>query len=358
MKANFWDPSAGLYGLFNLWSFPGRGALVSSALGGGSHIYANVLIRKDERWFEDRAGRGPVTAPISTHTTTGRAPFGRAEISVREHYCEGPRRCAEPRRNSGSRLDLPNLAVSFGKPARAGVPLIEEHPNLHGGLRATCRLCGECDLGCNSAQRTHSISTISPTRKRHGAEIRTLCESAPVREEARKVTSRSSLRSTIQRRPTQLAASVTITANRLILAAGTFGTTFLLMKNRGAFRTCPPALGTRYSGNGDCSRSSQNAPAHEPDLRTVITSAIRHEGLLCRGRWLPGVSGVARRERFRLAGLRPSRGRFHPTHVWGALGLDPIPTSGTNSRSTRPLRHRATLAANPFDGVATRRPER
>ena len=32
----FWDPSEGLYGMFNLWSFKGIGAVVSSGLGGGS----------------------------------------------------------------------------------------------------------------------------------------------------------------------------------------------------------------------------------------------------------------------------------------------------------------------------------
>jgi cholesterol oxidase len=39
---NFWDPSSGLYGLFDVWSFKRSGALVSSGLGGGSLIYANV----------------------------------------------------------------------------------------------------------------------------------------------------------------------------------------------------------------------------------------------------------------------------------------------------------------------------
>src|SRR5262245_6691170 len=51
MKANFWDPSEGRYGLFNVWSFQGIDVIVSSGLGGGSLIYSNVLIRKDERWF-------------------------------------------------------------------------------------------------------------------------------------------------------------------------------------------------------------------------------------------------------------------------------------------------------------------
>ena len=51
MKKNFWDPDKKLYGMFDIWSFRDIAAIVSSGLGGGSLIYANVLIRKDEKWF-------------------------------------------------------------------------------------------------------------------------------------------------------------------------------------------------------------------------------------------------------------------------------------------------------------------
>ena len=68
MKNNFWDPSEGLYGLFNPWSFDRLGAVVSSGLGGGSLVYANVLIRKDEEWFvlfawQEAAGEGEQEPP-------------------------------------------------------------------------------------------------------------------------------------------------------------------------------------------------------------------------------------------------------------------------------------------------------
>src|SRR5918995_2333131 len=67
MQRNFWDPSEGLYGMYNLWSFEGIEALVGSGLGGGSLIYANVLIRKDERWFvtEDLLNGGYEDWPVT-----------------------------------------------------------------------------------------------------------------------------------------------------------------------------------------------------------------------------------------------------------------------------------------------------
>ena len=51
MKKNFWDPSQGLYGLYNVWSFRKSAAIFASGVGGGSLVYANVLIRKPEDWL-------------------------------------------------------------------------------------------------------------------------------------------------------------------------------------------------------------------------------------------------------------------------------------------------------------------
>jgi cholesterol oxidase len=66
MRSNFWDPSEGLYGMFNVWSFRRSAAVVSSGLGGSFLIYANVLIRKDEKWFvrEDLQGGGYEYWPV------------------------------------------------------------------------------------------------------------------------------------------------------------------------------------------------------------------------------------------------------------------------------------------------------
>lgn len=36
MGRAFWDPHAGLYGMFDVWSFKGCDSVVSSGLGGGS----------------------------------------------------------------------------------------------------------------------------------------------------------------------------------------------------------------------------------------------------------------------------------------------------------------------------------
>jgi cholesterol oxidase len=77
----------------------------------------------------------------------------------------------------------------------------------------------------------------------------------------------------------------TITADRLILSAGTYGTTYLLLKNRAAFPGVSKLLGSRFSGNGDLINfavrcSEQSSGIREPRIidgghGPVITSSIR-----------------------------------------------------------------------------------
>ncbi len=347
MKANFWDPSAALHGLFNVWSFPGAGALVSSALGGGSHIYANVLIRKDEHWFFDADRPWPVTrAELDPHYDAvermlnaqkyplDKPPFDR---TLKTHAM----------REAGAQLGLewllPNLAVSFrqravtdpehpddtGNPALFGAPLIEEHENLHKAMRTTCRLCGECDIGCNfGSKNTLDFNYLSSAR-RHGAQLRTLCE---VRSFDKQQDGRYHIEY-VQHSlgaPSKEAKPVTITADRLILAAGTFGSTYLLLKNRVAFPRLSPALGTRYSGNGDLLSFIMNARKPlNPTYGPVITSAIRVEndgdlgGFYVEDGGFPVFLAWIVENALDLPGFAERALHFGKRTIYGALGLDP-----------------------------------
>jgi cholesterol oxidase len=189
VSQNLWDPSAGLHGMFDLWSFQGLEALVSSGLGGGSLIYANVILRKDEKWFvkEDPASGGlehwPVTrADLDPH-------YDRVErmLGVQRYPLDQPPFDKTSKtlafRGAADELDLdwflPPLAVTFaneGEPARVGAPIAERRENLHRRPRTTCQLVGECDIGCNYGAK-NSLDYNYLTEAWHaGADIRTRCE--------------------------------------------------------------------------------------------------------------------------------------------------------------------------------------
>src|SRR6266545_2883590 len=73
---------------------------------------------------------------------------------------------------------LPPVAVAFAGPDDApGEPIRADSPNLHGRTRLTCRLCGECNVGCNyGSKNTLDFNYLSLASLRHGAAIRTRCE--------------------------------------------------------------------------------------------------------------------------------------------------------------------------------------
>jgi len=151
MGRAFWDPSEGLQGLFDVWTFRGLESVVSSGLGGGSLIYANVLLRKDEKWFVHEApvpGGGyeswPLTrADLDPHYDRVEQMLG----ATRYPYPDTTPKTAALRDSAGRLgLDwqLPPLAVSFaGRPSDPAVPGAPIPPpaygNLHGRPRSTCR---------------------------------------------------------------------------------------------------------------------------------------------------------------------------------------------------------------------------
>ena len=286
MSKNFWDPSQGLYGMFNVWSFSGIDALISSGLGGGSLIYANVMIRKDERWFvHDDREYWPITrADLEPHYDRCESMLAVQKYPLdTEPYASTPKTRAfeGAAKKLGYDWFLPDLAVTFandGDRAVPGEPIREEHPNLHGRTRFTCRLVGECDVGCNFGAKNSLDYTYLSAAARHGADLRTLSEVKSFRPREGGGFEIDYVRHDPD---TGTKTPVTLTADRLVLSAGTLGSTYLLLKNRAAFPGLSDRLGTHFSGNGDlltfAMRSTEKGKPVDinSDYGPVITSAIR-----------------------------------------------------------------------------------
>jgi cholesterol oxidase len=298
MRSNFWNPSEGMQGLFDIWSFRGIDAVVSSGLGGGSLIYANVFIRKDEHWFDSLMPDGthvpwPVTrADLDPHYDQVHAiinptpyPFAQAP------YSETPKTRAykEAAARAGVEWLLPDLAITFGAdPARPviGEQIPEAIPNVHGMPRSTCRLVGECNVGCNYGAKNSLDYTYLSLAAHHGADLRT-------RHEVRSFAPRPGGGWLVRyvehtdeheggRFDTATLPERELACERLILSAGALGTPYLLLRNADALGGLPPALGTRFSGNGDLLSFISNArrpdgrpwPLESP-IGPAITSTLR-----------------------------------------------------------------------------------
>jgi cholesterol oxidase len=302
MARNFWDPSEGRHGMFDLWTFNGLEALVSSGLGGGSLIYANVLLRKDPEWFVNEEGEDwPVTReeldPHYDRVERILAPTGYPFDAP--PYAETPKTRAMREAADTLGLDwaLPPLAVTFANgttPPRPG-DLIVEDENLHKLPRFTCRLCGECDIGCNYGSKNSLDFNYLTLFARLGGEIRIRSEVRSFAKtdggfEVRYVTHAPEREG--HETDTGSLPTTTLTTDRLVLSAGALGTPYLLLKNADNLPGLPlRTLGTRFCGNGDLlafltkgvRTVDGRRRAFDPSIGPVITSRIRYEGERGRG---------------------------------------------------------------------------
>jgi cholesterol oxidase len=158
------------------------------------------------------------------------------------------------------------LAVSFRRkpdpnapdnPPVIAAPIDEPYENLHHMPRTTCRLCGECDLGCNFGSKNTLDFNYLSAAARLGAEIRTLCEvkemapDAPHGYQVRYLRHEPETYAGRKRDTSDRSLLRTVRSKYLIVSAGSLGSTFLLLKNRGSFPALSAELGKRYSTNGD-----------------------------------------------------------------------------------------------------------
>jgi cholesterol oxidase len=292
MARNFWDPSEGQHGLFDVWSFRRFEAVVASGLGGGSLIYANVLRRKDPTWFVERMGAsgGYEDWPIrpeelaepyaKVERILGANPYPYAADTPKTRFVQ-----AAGRRH-GREPVLPNLAVTFSAPGEPfGSPIPRSEDNLHHVPRSTCRLCGECNIGCNYGSKNTLDLTYLTFADDCGADLRDRCE---VRE-FEPIEGGGFLVRYVRHSPENEGVRIDTSRLRqhvircriLVLAAGSLGTTFLLLRNQRWLPRLGPALGFRFSGNGDLLAWIHGATERlEPSNGPVITAMLREPDLV------------------------------------------------------------------------------
>jgi cholesterol oxidase len=333
LSRSFWDPSAGLHGLFEMWSFSHVRALVSSGLGGGSLIYANVMLPKPPETF----GAGPSNDftpwPVSAKALANEYAHAASFLApnpLPDEYAEPvaeqagvtkTQRFMATARAAGLDPRLAPIAVTFraadGEANQAARPVPGEPfgaDNLHGRPRHTCTLVGECDLGCNEgAKNTLDYTYLSRFLKegrpqREGddprSQIFTCCEATgiePAPEGGYRVSfvEHRAARAEVARRqelhdpgeplldPHTDASSDewtrTVTAGVVVVSAGTFGSTRLLLASRPRLPRLSAQLGRRFSTNGDLLTVARECRAPDgtwrdldPTYGPVITAYAEH----------------------------------------------------------------------------------
>ena len=154
-------------------------------------------------------------------------------------------------RHAGREAELLPIAVHFGD--------AREHP-FSGAPQEGCQNLARCDLGCPiHAKNTVDITYIARAEA-HGAEVHPLHLVEGIVPPASPGGPWRIAYRTLPDGP-----KGTVEAPTVVLAAGTIGSSRLLLTNRKRLKALSPALGSRFSGNGDALGMAFEPKA--PDVR-------------------------------------------------------------------------------------------
>jgi cholesterol oxidase len=241
-----WHEKANPKGLFDVRLMRDLSVITAAGVGGGSLVYANVQLRAPRDVFE-RGWPAAITRdqldPWYTRTEDALQP----RTTPPEPSLPKVGAFAAAGRRAGREAELLPIAVHFGNP--------REHP-FSGVPQEGCQNLARCDLGCPvHAKNTVDITYVARAEA-HGAEVRPLHlvtglepPTGP-RERWR-----------ISFRDLAGGGNGALEAPTVVLAAGTLGSSRILLTNRRRLLELSPALGTRFSGNAT-RLASPSTPPH------------------------------------------------------------------------------------------------
>jgi cholesterol oxidase len=207
--------------------------ICAAGVGGGSLVYANVQLPAPPEVFERDWPAGITRAeldPWYEKTEAALQPVTTPDDPALPKLAA----FAAAGRRAGREAERLPIAVHFGE--------ARKHP-FSDVPQEGCQNLGRCDLGCPvHAKNTVDITYLARAESL-GAEVRPLHLVEKIE--------RAGDGWRVSFRHLGDGDDGTVEGKRLVLAAGTLGSTRLLLENRKALPGLSPALGTRFSGNGD-----------------------------------------------------------------------------------------------------------
>ena len=229
-------------------------ALVANGLGGGSLINAGVMVRPDFGSFDSRL-------PPSVEADLQALWFSRARSLLGAQVRKRDNTMARHADVLGNRsllktdalrqLQTPN--VPFRHAPIAVRMKVEDNAGQAVNL-AACTLCGDCLTGCNVGAKVSLDASLLVQAQRAGLRIFTSASVLRLHRENRLWS--IEVVHTNPQVQARLAAPLRILARKVVLAAGSLGSTEILLRSRRQRRlpdglALSPRLGEQFSLNGD-----------------------------------------------------------------------------------------------------------
>lgn len=238
-----------LDGLYDIRVSPDAVSVVACGLGGGSLINAGVMAKPHPSIF--REARWPEAIRNDAKGERLDAYFERAkawlEPKVITNAVREPGR--EPEELAKRRL-LNRLGVGHECRATEVTVAGDAFTNAAGVALGRCHRCGDCATGCN--KNSKNSLDVNLLRLAHSADVRIVTGATVLCLEPLKGDPagwRVFVNHTDGHLRDRQAKPFAIHATRVILAAGTFGSTEILMRSKDV--PCSAQLGRKFSANGD-----------------------------------------------------------------------------------------------------------
>ncbi|TQF05059.1 GMC family oxidoreductase [Kitasatospora acidiphila] len=275
VKNYLWAPGLGLYGIQRIHLLANVLVLGGAGVGGGSLNYANTLYVPPKAFFEDRQWQH------ITDWEAELAPFydqAQRMLGVRTNPTLTP--SDVHLKGAAERLGVPDsfhlapVGVFFGDGRDAdgtakAAPGTEVEDPYFGGAgprRKACTECGECMTGCRHGAKNMLTENYLYLAEANGAEIHPLTTVARIREvdgangnsgyavDVRRTNARSGA--------ARKAGARTLTAAKVVIAAGTYGTQTLLhrMREQGRLPRISDKLGELTRTNSEALVGAQTTP--------------------------------------------------------------------------------------------------
>jgi cholesterol oxidase len=267
------------HGWLDLRVFTHMSVATGAAVGGGSLIYANISCEAPQAAFQKNWPQEITYAELKPHYDTVATFMGVQQVPANQ-WTNRMKLMQEAAQKAGfgNRFKQLELAVSFDpafdltQPDPFNVINSKRFTNPQGVEQGTCVHLGNCDIGCDADAKNTLDRNYLPWAEKHGAQIR----------ELHLVTNIQPATGGYTVSYNQLAdgkvAPGSVSARIVIVAAGSIGSTELLLRCREEHKTLPnvsPFLGHNWSSNGDFLTpafygSRDVSPSHGPTITCAI----------------------------------------------------------------------------------------
>jgi cholesterol oxidase len=246
---HFWQPALGMYGILQMTMTRDAFFVHGAGVGGGSLVYANTLLVPSSEAFSDPRWVGlDWQEALRPHYATAMRMLGATESQV---VNEADRMLAEVASDlgHGDSFRRHTVGVYFGEPGKT-VP--DPYFDGRGPERTGCTLCGGCMIGCRVGAKNTLDRNYLYLAEKLGVTI--LPETRVLDLKPRGAADGSEGYELLVERSTGLLhPKRRITTRGVVLSAGSYGTSDLLMRARarGSLPSLSSTLGTYVRTNSE-----------------------------------------------------------------------------------------------------------